>query len=90
MCRTIAKLDFAHFQKKSGCNGVTGGTIVEVIQNAGVELIVVGMLVTSIPVFVGYFVGRKILKLNPAEVLGGVTEAVTSGAALSRQGFCQK
>jgi hypothetical protein len=39
--------------------------------------------VTSIPVFVGYFFGRKILRLNPAEVLGGVTGSMTSGAALS-------
>ncbi len=38
---------------------------------------------TSIPVFVGYFFGRKILRLNPAEVLGGVTGSMTSGAALS-------
>ena len=28
-------------------------------------------------------VGRKVLKLNPAEVLGGVTGSMTSGAALS-------
>ena len=37
----------------------------------------------EIPVFVGYFFSRKILRMNPAEALGGVTGAMTSGAALS-------
>ena len=32
---------------------------------------------------VGYFFCRRVLKLNPAEALGGVTGAMTSGAALS-------
>jgi putative transport protein len=40
-------------------------------------------MVTLIPVFAGYFFSRKVLKLNPAEALGGVTGAMTSGAALS-------
>lgn len=59
------------------------GGILEVIQRAGVQLIGVGILVTSIPVFIGYFFSRKVLKLNPVEALGGVTGAMTSGAALS-------
>ena len=60
----------------------SGGGIVEVIQSAGVKLILVGILVTSIPVFAGYFFSHKILKLNPVEALGGVTGSMTSGAAL--------
>ncbi len=60
-----------------------GGGIVEIFQTAGVKLIGAGILVTMIPVLVGYFFSRKILNLNPAEALGGVTGAMTSGAALS-------
>lgn len=61
----------------------SGAGIVEVIQDAGLKLVRVGIFVTSVPVFVGYFFGRKVLKLNPAAVLGGVTGSMTSGAALS-------
>jgi putative transport protein len=60
-----------------------GGGIVEIFQSAGGKLIGAGIMVTLIPVLVGYFFSRKILKLNPAEALGGVTGAMTSGAALS-------
>ena len=61
----------------------SGGGIVEVVQKAGLKLIGAGAVVTLVPVFVGYFFSCKVLKLNPAEALGGVTGAMTSGAALS-------
>ena len=60
-----------------------GGGIVEIIQSSGLQLLGAGIIVTLIPTLVGYFFGRKILKLNPAEVLGGVTGSMTSWAALS-------
>jgi putative transport protein len=61
----------------------SGAGIVAIIRDAGVQLIGAGVLVTLVPVFVGYFFSRKVLKLNPAETLGAVTGAMTSGAALS-------
>ncbi len=61
----------------------SGAGIVAIIQDAGIQLIGAGILVTLIPVFVGYFFSRKVLKMNPAETLGAVTGAMTSGAALS-------
>lgn len=60
-----------------------GGGIVEIVQSAGVKLLGAGMVVTLVPTLVGYFFSRKVLKLNPAEALGGVTGSMTSGAALS-------
>jgi len=60
-----------------------GDGIVEIFESAGGKLIGAGIMVTLVPVLVGYFFSRKILKLNPAEALGGVTGAMTSGAALS-------
>lgn len=77
----LMELGLLMFMAGVGIN--SGGGIVDVIQNAGPQLIGAGVLVTSIPVFVGYFFSRKILKLNPAEALGGVTGSMTSGAALS-------
>ena len=60
-----------------------GGGIVEIVQSAGLKLLGAGIVVTLVPVLFGYFFARKILKLNAAEALGGVTGAMTSGAALS-------
>lgn len=60
-----------------------GGGIVEIIQSAGIKLIGAGIIVTLVPVFIGYAFSRKVLHLNPAEALGGVTGSMTSGAALS-------
>ena len=61
----------------------SGGGIVAIIRDAGLQLIGAGILVTLVPVFVGYFFSRKVLKMNAAETLGAVTGAMTSGAALS-------
>lgn len=61
----------------------SGGDIVEIVQESGLKLIGAGMLVTLVPVLVGYFFSTGVLKLNPAEAFGGVTGAMTSGAALS-------
>ena len=60
-----------------------GGGMVAILHEAGAQLIAAGIVVTLVPVFVGYAFSRKVLKLNPAEALGGVTGAMTSGAALS-------
>ena len=38
---------------------------------------------TTVPVLLGYLCGRKILKLNPVLLLGGITGSMTSGASLS-------
>ena len=40
-----------------------GGNIIETFATAGPVLVVAGICVTMIPIFVGYFFGRKVL--NP-------------------------
>ena len=40
------------------------------------------IIVTALPVLVGYGFGRMVLGLNPAELMGGLAGAMTSGAAL--------
>lgn len=77
----LMELGLLMFMAGVGIN--SGGGIVEVIQSAGLKLVTVGVLVTSVPVFVGYYFSRKFLKFNPAQALGGVTGSMTSGAALS-------
>jgi len=60
-----------------------GGDIIETLREAGPKLVFAGALVTTVPVSLGYFFGRKVLRLNPALLMGAVTGAMTSGAALS-------
>jgi putative transport protein len=60
-----------------------GGDILETFATAGPVLVLAGISVTTIPIFVGYFFGRKVLKINPVLLLGGITGSMTSGAALS-------
>lgn len=60
-----------------------GGDIIETFLAAGPVLVLAGITVTMIPIFVGYFFGRKVLKIHPVLLFGGITGSMTSGASLS-------
>ncbi|MHC4410174.1 MAG: aspartate:alanine exchanger family transporter, partial [Planctomycetota bacterium] len=60
-----------------------GQDIIETFLSAGPTLIVAGVVVTTVPVLVGYLFGRKVLGIEPVLLFGAVTGAMTSGAALS-------
>lgn len=77
----LMELGLMMFMAGVGLNA--GGGIVDVVKQAGPQLIGAGIVVTLVPIFVGYGFATKILKLNPVEALGGVTGSMTSGAALS-------
>jgi putative transport protein len=59
-----------------------GGGIVEGLLNVGPAIVVGGLLVATLPIGIGYVVGRKLLHLNPALLLGSLTGAMTSTPAL--------
>jgi len=60
-----------------------GGDIIETFAKTGPTLVLAGIVVTISPILVGYFFGRKILKIPPVLLFGGITGAMTSGASLS-------
>ena len=60
-----------------------GADIIETFVAAGPVLIFAGICVTVIPIMVGYIFGRKVLKINPVLLFGGITGSMTSGASLS-------
>ena len=63
--------------------GVSAGSgIVETLGAVGPSLVLCGIVVTTVPVAAGWLVGR-LLRLNPAVLLGAIAGAMTSGAALS-------
>jgi putative transport protein len=60
-----------------------GGGIVEAFAEVGVIIIMCALLVTTVPIALGYVIGRKFMKMNPALLLGSLTGAMTSTPALS-------
>jgi len=64
--------------------GVSAGSgIIDTLISVGPALVLCGIVVTVVPVAVGWMVGSLLLRLNPAVLLGAITGAMTSGAALS-------
>lgn len=63
--------------------GISGGAdLVSTIQQYGGIVFVLGMIVTAIPMIVGYFVAMKVFKMNILECLGGICGSMTSTPAL--------
>jgi len=59
-----------------------GGGIVEGLVSVGPAMVLSALLVAILPIAIGYLVGRKLLHLNPALLLGSLTGAMTSTPAL--------
>lgn len=60
-----------------------GGDIIETFLATGPVLVLAGIVVTATPILVGYVFGRKVLKIHPVLLLGGICGSMTSGASLS-------
>jgi putative transport protein len=60
-----------------------GGQVVETFATAGPALIVASLFVVATPVLLGYAFGRKVLRLPPVLLIGALTGAMTSAAAMS-------
>ena len=64
--------------------GLEAGTqVVEVFREAGLALIAAAIAGVALPVILGYAFGRKVLRMPPALLMGALTGAMTSAAALS-------
>lgn len=61
-----------------------GTTIVDTFLGAGVKLVLSGVAVTIIPVLVCFVVGRYLMRMNGALLLGAITGSMTSTAALQQ------
>jgi putative transport protein len=60
-----------------------GGQIVETFARAGPALILAAAFVVVTPVLAGYAFGRGVLRLHPVLLIGALTGAMTSAAAMS-------
>ena len=61
-----------------------GSSIVSTVRAVGPALIGTGVAVTTIPVLIAFAIGRFAFKMNAALLLGAVTGAMTSTAALQQ------
>lgn len=63
--------------------GVSGGAgFIDTLKEEGVMLFVYGALMTCVPMFVGFFIAKKFLKLRLLNNLGSITGGMTSTPAL--------
>ena len=63
--------------------GVSGGAgFVDTLKEEGIMLFVYGAFMTLVPMFVGFFVAAKVLKLRILNNLGSITGGMTSTPAL--------
>lgn len=60
-----------------------GGQIVATFAKAGPALVLAAILVVAGPALLGYVFGRKVLRLHPVLLLGALTGAMTSAAAMA-------
>ena len=63
--------------------GIRGGEkLVATLMENGLSMFLVGTAITTLPLFIGYFVARKFLKMDVAETLGCICGSQTSTPAL--------
>jgi putative transport protein len=55
-----------------------GSGIIEGLISIGPVIILFAIIISTVPLIVGYLFGRKILKMNPVLLLGSLTGAMTS------------
>lgn len=65
-----------------GAGVEAGAGFVEILQEEGLVLFIYGVLITLIPMFVGYFFAAKVLKLSLFNSLGSICGGMTSTPAL--------
>lgn len=76
----VQELGLMLFLAGAGING--GEKLVETLATNGFSMFLVGAAITMLPLFIGYFVARSILKMDIAETLGCICGSQTSTPAL--------
>jgi putative transport protein len=60
-----------------------GSEIIDGLMTIGPAIMLFAALITIVPLSIGYYFGRRVLKMNPVLLLGSLTGAMTSTPALS-------
>ncbi|ADU31610.1 aspartate:alanine exchanger family transporter [Evansella cellulosilytica] len=78
--RVIRDLGLVLFLAGAGTNAGSG--LVEVVINEGFRLIIGGAIITIVPIFLGYFIAKKLFKLSIIHSLGALCGGMTSTPGL--------
>jgi putative transport protein len=76
-------MEFGLLLFMAGVGLQAGGSFIETLIQSGPLLVLAGVTITVVPIVVAYLIGSRVLKLNPAILMGALTGAMTSGASLS-------
>ncbi len=76
----IRELGLLMFLSTVGCNA--GSHLMQTIHEQGFTLFIIGAVITIVPLFIGWWFGFKVLKLNPLALLGLITGGMTSTPGL--------
>lgn len=66
----------------AGAGTMAGQGLVEVIQTEGLKLVLAGMIITILPIIVGYLIAKRLFKLSIVHALGSLSGGMTSTPAL--------
>ena len=66
----------------AGAGVKAGSQLIPIVQSYGLSLLIMGALVTLLPMTVGFLYARKVLKLNLSQTLGGTCGSMTSTPGL--------
>ncbi|MGB0743602.1 MAG: aspartate:alanine exchanger family transporter [Opitutales bacterium] len=76
----LQELGLVFFLANAGVRG--GSALVDTINQYGIMLFVLGILISTIPLFTAWPIARKVFKLDPLRSLGGICGGMTSTPAL--------
>ena len=77
----MTSLGLAAFVAMTGLHA--GPVFVPALKDAGLGLLLGGIVVTMVPLFVGLAFGHWVLRMNPVLLLGGLAGALTMTAAMA-------
>lgn len=78
---TVRELGLVLFLLGAGVEG-GAGFLQCLADNGGIKLFLIGAVITIVPMFVGFFFARKVLKLDILNALGSICGGMTSTPAL--------
>lgn len=76
----LTEIGLAFFLASAGVRA--GERLIPVLRTEGIELLLMGAVVTVVPMLVGYAFARRVLRIDPLSALGGACGSMTSTPGL--------
>ena len=76
----LQELGLVFFLASAGVRG--GGSLVETVQEYGLPIFGLGIVVTTLPLVLAWPIARRVFRMNPLQSLGGICGGMTSTPGL--------